>query len=104
MNRRFSSTHPYDSSVHDRAIEALACQAQVPIEHVAQLYARELAVLTVGARISGFLPILTIRKVRELLRRNRHAVHDPAAPAPRDVDTRAHAQIAPPDKTVRSSI
>lgn len=85
MNRRFSSTHPYDSSVHERAIEALACQAHVAIEHVAQLYARELAVLTVGAHITGFLPILTIRKVRELLRQRRHAVHDPAAPSPPDI-------------------
>lgn len=83
MDRRALLTHPYESSLHERAIEALARQAHVPIEHVAQLYTHELAVLTVGARITSFLSILTIRKVRELLRQRRHAAHDPGMPAPR---------------------
>jgi hypothetical protein len=68
MNRLSSSTHPHESSTHERAIEALAREAHVPIDHVAQLYAHELTVLTVGARITGFLSILTTRKVREILR------------------------------------
>jgi len=68
MNRLSSSTHPRESSTHERAIEALARQSHVSIEQVAQLYAHELAVLTAGARITGFLIILTTRKVREILR------------------------------------
>jgi Protein of unknown function (DUF3562) len=54
--------------MHERAIEALAREAHVPIDQVAQLYEHELAVLTVDARITGFLTILTTRKVREILR------------------------------------
>jgi hypothetical protein len=51
MNRFSSSTHPGKSSTHERAIEALAHQSHVPIDHVAQLYEHELAVLTVGAQM-----------------------------------------------------
>lgn len=50
----------------------------VPIEQVAQLYAHELSVLTAGARITGFLTILTTRKVREILCQHGHAVRTPA--------------------------
>jgi hypothetical protein len=78
MNRLFSPTQPYESSTHERAIETLAREAHVPIEQVAQLYARELAVLTAGARITGFLGILTIRKVRDLLRQRSHPADAPA--------------------------
>jgi hypothetical protein len=68
MNRLSSSTHPRESSTHERAIEALSRQSHLSIEQVAQLYAHELAVLTAGARITGFLTILTPRKAREILR------------------------------------
>ena len=68
MNRLSLSTHPRESSTHERAIEDLARQSHVSIDQVAQLYERELAALKVGARITGFLTILTIRKVREILR------------------------------------
>jgi len=68
MNRLSSSTHPRESSTHERAIEALARQSHVSIDHVVPRYERELAALTVGARLTGFLTILTIRKVREILR------------------------------------
>jgi len=67
MNRLSSSTHPRESSTHERAIEALARQSHVSIDHVVPRYERELAALTVGARLTGFLTILTIRKVREIL-------------------------------------
>jgi hypothetical protein len=103
MHRLSSSTHPRESATHERAIAALAQQSHVPIDHVAQLYERELAVLTVGARITGFLAILTTRKVREILRQRRHPAHPPEAPAPRQVDARAQAQTAPPDRTVFSA-
>ena len=73
-----SATHPHNSAAHEGAIEALAREAHVPIAQVAQLYARELAVLTAGARITGFLTILTTRTVREILRQGRHPVRAPA--------------------------
>jgi len=104
MNRLSSSTHPRESSTHERAVEALARQAHVPIDQVAQLYAHELAVLEVGAHITSFLTILTTRKVREILRQRSHPARALEAPAPRQVDARAHAQTAPPDRTVFSSV
>ena len=73
-----SATHLHNSAAHEGAIEALAREAHVPIAQVAQLYARELAVLTAGARITGFLTILTTRTVREILRQGRHPVRAPA--------------------------
>ena len=63
MNRFSSSTHPRESPTHERAIEALARQSHVPIDHVAQLYEHALAVLTVGAHITGFLTILMARNL-----------------------------------------
>jgi Protein of unknown function (DUF3562) len=99
MHRLSSPTPPRESTTHERAIEALAQQSHVPVDQVTQLYERELTALTVGARITGFLAILTTRKVREILRQRHHPAYDPAAPAPRTVDTRAQAQTAPPDRT-----
>ena len=104
MNRLSSSTPPHESATHERAIEALARQSHVPIDQITQLYERELAVLTVGARITGFLTILTIRKVREILRQRSHPARTPEALAPREVDTRTHAQPAAPDRTVLSLV
>ena len=46
---------------------SLARQSHVSIDQVAQLDERKLAALKVGARITGFLTILTIWKVREIL-------------------------------------
>lgn len=97
MSGLFASTHPYESATHERAIEALAQQSHVSIAQVTQLYKRELAALKVGARITGFLTILTTRKVRELLRQRSHPARTPEAPAPREVDTRAQVQTAPLD-------
>src|SRR5262245_4413508 len=73
MTRGPSETPADASTVHARDIEVLAREAQVPFEDVAQLYAREFAALTAGARITSFLPILTTRKVRALLRQRGHA-------------------------------
>jgi uncharacterized protein DUF3562 len=56
-------------SQQQRAIEFLARESQVPINEVARLYEDERAGLEVDARITGFLPIFAIRKVRELLHR-----------------------------------
>ena len=104
MDKLASSTHSHESSTHERAIEALAREAHVPIEQVVQLYEHELAVLTVGARITAFLGILTIRKVRDILRQRSHPARAHTAPAPHAVDTQAQAQATPPDRTVLSSV
>ena len=68
MTSRTADTPAHDSTVHARDIEALAREAQVPLDDVAQLYAREWAALTARAHITSFLPILVTRKVRAILR------------------------------------
>lgn len=104
MNRLSVSTQLRDSSAQGRAIEALAHEAHVPIEHVAQLYAYELAVLTAGASITGFLTILTTRKVREILRQRRHPARASEAPAPPVSAAGAPAQPAASDEMVFSAV
>ena len=79
MISRTSDTPPHDSTVHERDIESLAREAHVPLDDVARLYASELAALTAGARITSFLPILTTRKVRAILRQRCHPHRIPAA-------------------------
>ena len=96
MTMLASATHPYDSTAHERAIEALAHEAHVPIDHVAQLYARELAVFTAGARITSFLTILTTRKIREILRQHCQPVGTRAG-----VDVPTQVRTAP---SVRSPV
>jgi hypothetical protein len=44
-------------------------------------------VLTAGARITGFLSILTLRKVRDILRQRSHPMPASEAPVPWEVDT-----------------
>ena len=68
MTSRTADTPAHDSAVYARDIEALAREAQVPLDDVAQLYAREWAALTARAHITSFLPILVTRKVRAILR------------------------------------
>ena len=75
MHRLSSSTPSRESTTHERAIEVWPNNRTCPVDQVAQLYERELAVLTVGARITGFLAILTTRKVREILRQRRHPAY-----------------------------
>ena len=85
MTSRISDTPSHDNTVHARDIEVLAREAHVPLDDVAQLYACELAALTAGARITSFLPILTTRKVRAILRQRCHPNRVPAtvdAPTP----------------------
>ena len=65
--------HPTPTPLHasaatQRDLEDLARDARVPLDTVSQLYAREWAALAAGARITNFLPVLTIRKVRAILR------------------------------------
>lgn len=58
-------------SHHERAIEFLAGESQVPVDEVAKLFEDARAQLEVGARIRGFLGIFAIRNVRKLLRRRK---------------------------------
>jgi hypothetical protein len=60
-----------NSSHHERAIESLARESQVPVDEVARLYDDARAELEVGARIRGFLGIFAIRNVRRVLRQRR---------------------------------
>jgi uncharacterized protein DUF3562 len=60
-----------------RDLEGLARDAHLPFEAVAQLYAREWAALAAQARITTFLPILTLRKVRDLVRHQGHPARVP---------------------------
>jgi hypothetical protein len=63
---------PPDKPVdHKRMIELLAEESTVSIGEVTRLYEHERAGLEASARVKRFLPILTIRNVRELLRHSR---------------------------------
>lgn len=52
---------------HERACELLSRELQVPIDEVKRLYEDEWARLALGARMTGFLAILTRRNVRTSL-------------------------------------
>lgn len=67
----------YEGGRDEHSLEILARQAHVPMEHVTQLYTHALATLTVGARITGFLPLLALKKVRQLLRQASHTARRP---------------------------
>ena len=58
-------------SHHQRALERLARESQVPVGEVAQLYDEAWAQLEVGARIRAFLGIFALRNVRRILRGRR---------------------------------
>ena len=62
------NAQPRQESHQQRAIEFLAMESQAPVDEVARLYDSKQAELGVGARITGFLPILALRRVREMLR------------------------------------
>ena len=85
--------HPtplHASAAIQRDLDDLARDARVPLETVSQLYTREWAALAAGARITHFLPVLTLRKVRAILRHQRSPsrvpvainAHAPASPTP----------------------
>ena len=55
-------------SHHERAIESLAEESQVPVNEVARLYEDARAKLETGARVRSFLGIFALRNVRKTLR------------------------------------
>ena len=64
---------------HKRVVAFLATKSTLPIDEVTRLYEHEWAGLEAGARIKRFVTILTIRRVRDLLRRG--AVETPTPPS-----------------------
>jgi len=82
MTEHAFATPAPSSLVSAPDLEALAREAQVPLTEVAQLYARELAVLTAEAHITTFHPILATRQVRALLRQRLQPRGVPAADTP----------------------
>jgi len=54
---------------HSSAIEDLAKDLKVSVEEVAQNYEKALRDLKENARIKEFLPLLTIRRVREIIKK-----------------------------------
>jgi hypothetical protein len=53
---------------HTRAIEFLADDTHMPVEQISEIYERVFAMLAFDASIQTYLPLLTMRKVREILR------------------------------------
>jgi len=51
------------------ALEKLAGQHHCPLELVERLYVRELTLLEGEARVQAFVPVVALRRVREVLRR-----------------------------------
>jgi hypothetical protein len=55
-------------------VEFLAQESAVSIDEVTQLCAAESALIGVGARVTDFVPLLAIRRVRRALRQRRTAL------------------------------
>ena len=64
------SALPDEAVDHKRVIASLAKKSTVPIDEVTRLYEHEWAGLEARARVKCFVPILTVRRVRERLRKS----------------------------------
>jgi hypothetical protein len=73
------SVSPDEPADHKRVIAFLARKSALPIDEVTRLYEHELAGLQASARIKSFIPILTVRRVRELLRKR--GIKAPTSPS-----------------------
>jgi hypothetical protein len=56
------------STLHRAAIESLAQESSLSVDTVREIYEVELSNLESEARVMQFLPLITSRKVREVLR------------------------------------
>jgi hypothetical protein len=65
------SASPDEAVDHERVIALLAKRSTLPIDEVTRLYECEWTGLEATARIKRFVPVLTVRRVRELLRKSR---------------------------------
>ena len=63
------SDRPTDVDVSgvQRSAEALALQANIPVERVAEIYAAERAKLERTARVKNFVGVLAARRTRSIL-------------------------------------
>lgn len=68
----YDSSIALDPSAPAAEIEQLARETDVPRDIVARLYSAELAKLERVAKIKTYVPVLTHRRVKALLRQQRH--------------------------------
>jgi hypothetical protein len=64
---------------HTRVVAFLARKSTIPIAEVTQMYEHEWAGIEATARLKGYVPTLTFRHVRELLRKSR--IRQPTLPS-----------------------
>jgi hypothetical protein len=70
---RMPTTATAMAQQHQNAIEALAEHWQSPRDVIEAMYWNEFARIEPGARITQYLPLVTSRRVRDLLRRRSRA-------------------------------
>ena len=58
------------SAACQSAVHSLASELQVPVGKVAGIYAKELAELHANARVTAFISILAVKRVRDALRQD----------------------------------
>ena len=73
---RESAASPDVASNEDPDIELLARETGTPVDAVRDLYRAERAKLEHSARIKTFIPVLTRRRVKELLLTHRGPRHE----------------------------
>lgn len=66
---------------HKRVVAFLATKCTQPLDEVTRLYDHEWAGLQAAARIKRYVTILTIRRVRDLLREKKGVVGAPTLPS-----------------------
>jgi hypothetical protein len=54
---------------HERAMSSLSERTGAPLAEVRRLFAQELATIEPGAKVRSYLAVLTVSKVRAILRR-----------------------------------
>lgn len=57
-----------DEARHERAISSLHVRTGAPLVEVRRLFAQEFSRLEVGAKVRSYLAVLTVSKVRAMLR------------------------------------
>jgi hypothetical protein len=79
MKRQISAAPSDDLLNRTRVIAFLARKSTIPIAEVTQIYEHEWAKLEATARLKGYVPTLTFRHVRELLRKSRIKAPTPSS-------------------------
>lgn len=72
------SIHPLDARAIAQAEEDIAAQFSRPLSEVQQILNSHVYRLDGQARIKQYVPLLAIKKVKDMLRRNRHTGHSKA--------------------------